>query len=248
MLTNVNFYLKNNVSHTLNNTATITKGIVINQVSIPPQYNVNSSFKTDSLWVDFNSTGYVKITLTNGIYTVDDDLRLELETQLKTIDGGFSVAISITTKKFVITHTTNDFDIIFEDPAVGSVLFSNIYLVLGFDNEEYSSTAKVLTSVNNVNLRPYLFYGLTVNEISNKNELFEGKRFSEVILFNNKFKVQDMTDYFTMNIDKLNINLRKNITHYEQTITDITLNVKICLLNSMMYDINDEIIFLKISY
>ena len=163
--------------------------INVDKISVSPFYNISSALDTDTFIVNYNSTGTQTLTLTNGLYETLDDLRAEVETQLQTIDVGFTATYSSITKKITMTHSTNSFTYSF---GVG-----NLYLLLGFsqDNVVANST---FTAGEMMNLRPFSLILLNITGVGLEAlNYFDGQKYTGSIFVSNKYISQPSTDYYT---------------------------------------------------
>ena len=123
--------------------------------------NVTNSLPTiiagynDTLQVDYNNSGPVTITLSEGQYTTAS-LRTEFNLQLNTISVSFGVTVSIVEMLNVSAGSTFDLD--FTDSLAG--------YYLGFDAESYTSIVNDIVAVRPVNVVPYQAISIESKEVN----------------------------------------------------------------------------------
>ncbi len=116
-------------------------------------YPINAS--NNNIDVLYNGTNYTVQLTTSTLITTQAALVTELQTELQTINAGFTVTAS-GTNKLQIQHSTNDFTLLF---GSGSNSLTCAAKVLGFPLADAASTSHSLTSPNPIDLQgsPYIY-------------------------------------------------------------------------------------------
>lgn len=105
------------------------KSVHIKRINILRSWPTVITGFNDTFVVNYNATGDTTVTLTSDNYTIDT-LVTELQTQLQTVDAGFTVT-ETSYNHITITHSTNTFTMDFTG--------SELYRLLGFNKTTYGA-------------------------------------------------------------------------------------------------------------
>ena len=110
----------------------------------------------------YNSGSQITITLDSKTYDSENDIATELETKMngESSVSGVTVLYNDNTRKFTISHSSNDLILLFETTTKAH---SSIYRLLGFNNEDKSASTSHIS--DNVSDNSIHFVDLVVDEI-----------------------------------------------------------------------------------